>query len=195
MHWNAPPVELFWPAYISVVAPLTNDETYALNQYQGVDYSAINLALRSSRAFIKRFGSRRFAEVSRLTGLLDTALNKCRLKHPVVVYRGLNMPLLDIKKARRLSGTIFQDPGFTSTSLDPTHAAIFTNSTLMRIVLPTGSRAISMDTIEDIGEKELLLARNGRFRILSTGELLTKAQEHGTKSRQIVLTLYLLPEY
>ena len=105
------------------------------------------------------------------------------------------MPLLDIKKARRLSGTIFQDPVFTSTSLDPTHAAIFTNSTLMRIVLPTGSRAISMDTIEDIGEKELLLARNGRFRILSTGELLTKAQEHGTKSRQIVLTLYLLPEY
>lgn len=198
MLQNAPSAGLFTPAFFSQ-KPLTREETHALHLYQGVDYSVINMLLRHPHAFHASFSFRRHHQVASLINRLDTAMAKHHIKQPLIVYRGLSTAI-PIAAARRMTGTVFHDPAFVSTTLDLAKALAFSQEggTLMRIILPTASQAICMDTIEDLDESELLLARNGRFRILSAGEQTIREPEHGTSPetihRRLVINLCLLPE-
>lgn len=147
---------------------LSKNERSALENYQSepfhrkpTDYIKINRHLRdgddptpATRAAVKG---------------LDNAINKGSVPQNTLVYRGLPANLIGKE------GSVFQDNGFVSTSLNSKVAGNFATSknVIAEIRVPKGSKGAYMDSLKtDLSkqqpEHELILPRGSRFKIVSS---------------------------
>lgn len=110
---------------------------------------------------------------------LESAIAKAPpLKQAAVVYRGLETRKMDARVVAKFQnlkvGQQFEDDGFCSTSVRAGVAARFAGSVTMEIVLPAGTRALSMDKIVGIvsgrKESEVVLDRGTRFKVLAKSQ-------------------------
>lgn len=106
---------------------------------------------------------------------IDSLMAESRLRDPIEVYRGVDRlgglrPDEAISAGRNLVGREFTDKAFVSATTDAEHGSWF-GSTVMRIHVPPGTRAIRMadraGTERDAKESEILLNRGLKFRILA----------------------------
>jgi 8-oxo-dGTP pyrophosphatase MutT (NUDIX family)/predicted transcriptional regulator len=118
------------------------------------------------------------ATVSRLERLLA----RYRLPRGTVVYRGLRHHLTDEdgRRVRYRRNTVFDDPVFASTSFGVAAARVQAHSgIILRIIVPAEMNAVSVDafginSLTSVPERELLLPRATRFRVLHPGKLLPR---------------------
>ena len=115
--------------------------------------------------------------VNQKVAVLDSALNKNTLESDVIVFRGVSSKTFN----KMEEGQIFLDRGFPSTSLDRGRAEWFQpdEGGLMRINVKRGSPALYADSVTDLGEKELILPRNSKFKIVAV-------RDDATSGRRIV---------
>lgn len=133
-------------------------EVAALKAYQSSNYKDGYLAING--------GLRRPPPPEHLTKTitdLDAAIGKATVPETVEVYRGITRPLPFSK------GDVFTDKGFLSTSGAKGTAGAFSEKegALMHIRVPKGANAAWVDAVNDGGERELLLPRGSKFKVLS----------------------------
>lgn len=132
-------------------------------------YSTLQKFLRTGST--KNYGTQHNPEVLQaLVAGIDDGLANSVLKQPVVLYRGVRdaRPIFGPKLENLKVGHVFQDAGYLSTTTDKKVAGSKFGEALNRgdrplvfqIQAPPGLNAFDMDTIEKIGEKEVLLPRN-----------------------------------
>jgi hypothetical protein len=131
------------------------DAREALRKYTGSEYHTINGALRNSA---------NNATAQRMDKGMVT------FKDDLLLHRGTNAKNLGVSSPDEifsLIGKTVQDKGFTSTSVGGRPA--FGGNVLMEIEAPKGvARGIYVDKISlNQGEKEMILARGTRFKVLS----------------------------
>jgi hypothetical protein len=166
-------------------ATLTPAERGAIATYQRTEgYRAVNRALRHGKGPLD-------PGVGPTIQHLDAAMGRGRVADPVVVHRGIK----DVKSAfgaedpSHLVGGTIRDRGFVSTSLTANVADRFAGhgerAARVEIHLPAGHPAIAPPQATGrLGdEREILLPRDGRFRV--TGH---RVEAVGKRSRS-VLTL------
>lgn len=96
---------------------------------------------------------------------ISNGLKKCTLKHDVVCYRNIEK---DVYKDRKV-GEIFRERQFTSTSV--LENAAMKKPYKITIFVPRGTRAGYIESLSSFDkQKELLLDKNTRFRVLSKEE-------------------------
>ena len=93
------------------VSSLSKDEENAITAYTGPIYKEINYRLRHNLPLT--------GEAKRVADLLDSAFNKCVLKEPITVYRGVSRFEDSIKNGK------YFDAGYISTSVNPFRAERF----------------------------------------------------------------------
>lgn len=108
---------------------------------------------------------------------LDAALEESRTDRDIVVQRGTTNPRDLFGDAWSDFGTndglVWEDAGFTSSTLSPDMADWFARarpgqtSLIMNILIPEGTSAVYLD--EDSRLDEVLLPRGGRYRVVDTG--------------------------
>jgi len=129
----------------------------ALHEYSGSKYGIINKPLREG------------ADPATVpyTAELDAALTH-ELKNGMTVYRGMQQEYLEGLQV----GDVYADRGYTSVSINKrvAHGAFSLGNGLRAIIhLPSGTRCGTTEPTEKMarGEAELLIARGGRYKILS----------------------------
>lgn len=149
---------------------LSAGELQAVKYYTGNGYSTLNSQLR--------FGS----SPSQTALRLDAALAKGQAPVDMVVHRGTTHYSLTTLKP----GDVFQDKGYVSTST----GSGFGGDVRMQIHVPKGSTGAFVDPISTHqGEKEFLLPRGSRFRVVSS----EKIQDGAYGSTITKLKLELIP--
>lgn len=142
---------------------LTPEEAEALRSYQAAGYHDINATLRG-------FGD---VDVSDEVRAIDSALARAVLPSDVTVYRAA---VSEAFPAGDLTGAVITDAGYVSTTVDPVIGQKFASfvvdagntPVLVEMRLPAGTHAGYLDgLLADLGERELLLARNASFRVIS----------------------------
>lgn len=136
----------------------------AVNHYTTFSYEWINQQLRRGTRDRSEVGGLNFLK---LVEQLDEFSSSARTTKEGVVYRGLNhtRSLEGLKP-----GDDFRDPAFVSTSMDREQATDrdLPTAALMIIEVPKGMRVGPMfEFSESYEEREVLLPRNSRFRLLS----------------------------
>ena len=166
--------------YASWAAGLDTDEENALRNYLMASYEPINGVLRGWPCWLHKVEGtgRSLAQVA----ALDAAIGRTATPFPLTVYRGIKLPQLH--DPQLLVGTVIEEPGFCSVSLDVAVARKFTRpyhewdyhegvgcpAALLQIALPAGTRAafVAAADPDELGrtrERELLLARGARFHV------------------------------
>ena len=153
------------------VTRLSWEEYSALDEYKREGFRSLNRGLRDHDGKLSMLAAE---DRLRAEGL-DAALQKApTLQWPVVVYRGrLPDAVLEAFEAgeeETLSGQVFGDPAYTSTSLGSAIAKDYGGSSRFpdsvgRITLPRGTQAGYVDAVLDKGQGEMLLPRGARVRI------------------------------
>jgi len=147
-------------------AVLTRRELEALRSYKEEGFSRINTV------------ARRGGKSKEMPGI-DSALKKNLLQEDVVVYRGINI------KPNTMAGKTVTDMGYMSTSLDPSIAAGFAESTgtILRIRIPAGTPTAYMERMVILGkgESEMILGRGTKLKLSSQ----TKGISVGGKNLQV----------
>ena len=134
------------------ISTLSASERKSIVHYTGTGYEKINLSLRHGD------GSNQHVKP------IDAALAKSKVPVDVQVYRGTKHHSLTTAKV----GDIFEDKGYVSTSTSD-GAAFSGHKLTMRI--PAGSTGGYVNSIsQHPGERELLLPRGSRFKIISVTE-------------------------
>lgn len=143
----------------------TIDMSKAVRSYTGSYYDDINSVLRKT----KKHNKDHRAHVKGIVKHLDAAFKhkSAKIKKETVVYRGYANNFANHLQA----GDIFQDKGFVSTSAKQQLAESWAGSdgTVMHILTPKGSKALSVKEVSTFGdsESEILLNRGTKFRIIS----------------------------
>lgn len=137
------------------VSQLPPQEYEALQRYTGSSYKYINRGLRKGEV-----SSLSASDVSTINGLDKAFENAKGLSKDEVVSRGVNANM----ESLLTPGTIFQDKGFVSTTIrEGSSFGLLT----MKIIAPKGTKGIYVEGLSlHAGEKELLLNRNSKFKIL-----------------------------
>jgi len=145
----------------------TDAELDVLSDYSVSDYRILNGRLRGqvmSPAEIKAADAR--------IKLMDDALAKTSLPESVTVTRSVNADAFKLpeifseKEIKALKGTVFEEPGYLSTSLSD--KAVFKKDVLMQIDVPKGYEALYMGPHSGYAnERELLLAKGSKLAITS----------------------------
>lgn len=104
--------------------------------------------------------------VQQEAGYLDAAIAKSKTVSDLTLYRGVEAA--DEFWAGLKRGTVIEDKGFMSASLNPEVAGEF-GETVLRISYPAGRPALHIDAIEDLSLKqnEVLLPRGQRLVVKS----------------------------
>jgi len=158
------------------VGDITSAAKKGLTEYQAAmygsevgGYSTLQNFLRTGST--KNYGTEHNPEVlkSFIDGIDDGLANSV-LKQPVELYRGVRdaRPIFGSNLENLKVGQIFSDAGYLSTTTDKKIASSKFGEALNRsdkplvfkIQAPAGLNAFDMDTIKNIGEKEVLLPRN-----------------------------------
>jgi hypothetical protein len=156
-------------AHKAATADLTPQQTQAIKEYTGSMYRTVNPKLRDGKPVSK-------ADMKDVK-LMDQAFDGAKTKEPIEVYRGLGETDRDLFANIKV-GQSFMDHGFVSTSTDKDTAFNFARGdtpTVMRVQVPTGSKAISVDALSAFkksgyvtrSENEILLNRGGSYKVVS----------------------------
>jgi hypothetical protein len=115
----------------------------------------------------------RVEQLAEHVALIDQAMAAAPLDEPATVWRGIRevADKLDVDLNRDLTGTEWTEKSFSSTSVDPNVASIFTSEdVLLRLHVPVGVGAVQLDsrptTREHTREAEVLLERGLRMRVV-----------------------------
>lgn len=146
---------------------LSDDEHTALKKYQGSYYRDINGGLRGNEKIMP--STQRYIEG------IDQAMERSSLPQAARVFRGMKSESM-VSNFDNLVGAIISDKGFVSTSLLEGVSTGFakdepSESILLKMVLPKGTKAIFLDALDDIGEAEILLPRGSSFRVTKLTEI------------------------
>lgn len=130
-----------------------------VQEYTGGDYRWINQALRKNSEYA-------LPRLEKAVRDLDKTFEVARLEEDIVVWRGVGRDI-----GRRMeTGVVFQDDGFSSTSLSKNIAESFAgpDGALIQMIVPKGTPAIFVEKFTNIeGEVEMVLPRSSQFRIIS----------------------------
>jgi SPP1 gp7 family putative phage head morphogenesis protein len=140
---------------------LTPEQNEALRQYKGDVFYEINQDLREGGYIEDDYREA-------IANQVDAAMAKARLTESVTVFRGADIDILDYEDAD-MTGSVFQDSAFVSTTLNEKMAGRFADGLIMEIRLPEGSRGLWMEhwKVEGVGsESEILLPRGSRFNVV-----------------------------
>src|ERR1700682_4307494 len=148
-------------AHKAASADLNPEQVQAVKEYTGSMYLTVNPRLRAGKPVPK--------EDAKDVKLLDQAFSKAHTKEPIEVYRGIGFTDQDMFANIKV-GQSFKDGGFVSTSTDKDTAFNFARGdtpTVMRVQVPAGSKAISVDALSTFkkgghatrSENEILLNR------------------------------------
>ena len=146
---------------------VSGDEADAILTYTTSKYHSINGGLRSGKVS---------KEDAKTIKSIDSAMEKSRLKKEMVsyenqkLYRAASIP--EVNKALdsgNFKGFEFTEKGYTSTTTDKQIAQNFLRgegSRLFRVKSPAGTKAANVSELSNLkGEKEVLIARNTRYKI------------------------------
>ncbi len=175
---------------ISTTEPIQEEAIQSLAKYQHTDFFPINQYLRAGRLPEDTLQTKQ--DIKKMDSLMQP------LKQDTLLYRGMGHNLLDkigitlnenldeVLNGRiegktyseylneKLSGVVFQDNGFISTSSDLETAKDFVTWTktlsnqtkgLMEITAQAGVKAINVDDLNYMGESEYILQRGTKFMI------------------------------
>ncbi len=155
--------------HMGVSGGISKGNKQALKHYTGAGFKAVNGHL---------VGGREADEATKATiAYLDDLMSRASLPEASKVYRGAGSlavkSILDQAGGVLRKGQIINCAGFTSTSANPTIAEGFANQSrsaiLIEMRLPKGAKAVDIAKYSDVGvhEKELLIARNSSFKVVS----------------------------
>lgn len=140
----------------------------ALTSYVDGSFSSINGALRGNQDPRD--------DVRDTIDRLDDALAQWRLPERTIVHRGVRTTGRDGRQSfptENLAGKVLVDPGYLSTSPNERIVDRFDGAARMEIHLPPGTPAVSVNgaeiTVGNADERELLLPRGLRLRVVSDG--------------------------
>ena len=160
-----------------------NSTLLAFSDYQGSGYQEINGFLRGKGHYSYT------GDIKKKISAMDKYLgsSKATLKHTLFVWRGIT----DSTANKLKEGTVFEDKGYFSTSLDHNTASGFTKSThyMMRVEVPKGAKAAIYNT----SEREVLLPRNSRFQVTHI-EKKAYTTSYGTTTKYTVYHAKLVKE-
>lgn len=160
--------------YIDNIKKLTKSEQSGIVKYTGSSYITVNKYLRNPEkaAPLSPF----YADIVKNA---TSALEKCRTKEDMIVYRGMGSDglwkalnlgsekdLIDMvgKDPDCLKGVVFSEKGFCSCGIRPDKSF---GGVVMHTKVPAGSKGMYVDPIsKHYAERELLLQRNSSFRIV-----------------------------
>lgn len=162
-----------------VVNPLTPEEAEQIKEvvesYGAGGYTRINGTLRGkTEAEMKTvfWSDYTRSELKKELALMDRAMEVAQpLEKELVTYRGVKGRLADALDELKV-GDEYTDLAFMSTSTSPKVAQAFsfgTNSKIMKIVNPKGSKGLDMSKFIDDAEyeSEFVLPRGSRLRVVS----------------------------
>jgi phage portal protein BeeE len=144
---------------------LNEDELNAVQNYQTISYDEMNRNLRKGKELSE--------DDQYDLPHIDSAISKATgFTEDVNVYRGMN-----VSPSKLTEGTTFEDKGFISTSTDRKIANLYADKCMVQIVIPKGSKCLPLSSkISDSDskrEKEVMLPRGSKFRVVSAGEKIT----------------------
>lgn len=154
------------------------------HRYWGQDYPEFQNYLRDPKEMIPFLSNRELLNLKTDILKIDSLFDKAPpLTKPIVVYRGVktnwgNNNSRFVQMLRDLKpGDVFSEPGFSSTTIDPGLGQGFADRGLggyvLEIEVPQGTKTISplhnwpSRPMNVDPEKEILLARNSRFEVIS----------------------------
>lgn len=152
----------------SYVDNLNDEEHDSLHDYTNHSYEAINKYLRKGNYNLKN-------KEHWILEDLKSAFNKAKTKNDITTYRGINSAAFSEMVDSMQPGDTFIDKGYSSTSTNKQNTENFAdsyngfkNGVIMKIIVPKGSKAISLMGLNDefIKEKEILLNNNAKFKVL-----------------------------
>jgi hypothetical protein len=148
---------------------LSPAEAAAFRGYGHNDYVKINRLLRTGRAKEDSwFSGGAYAEAITKTFIhpMDTAFTRAsRIPHATILHRGFSSHELEqALKNPHAKGMVFSDKGFVSTSRR--WASAFSGRIHLRIHVPAGTKAVAMEHFGYGFEKEILLNRGSRFKVM-----------------------------
>lgn len=167
-------------AYGKWYGELDSEQTMAVVNYTGDDYSAINGLLRTEMTEnqVKLWDSYNTTTTKENIDHLTDAISRFELHDNIQVYRTCEMDVF--RNLRKNVGSVFVDDGFTSTSILKTPVA--SGNVRMVIDVPAskgvGAWISPLSGIEE--EYEFLLQRGTRFRIDAIQETTDEIQIHMT---------------
>lgn len=138
---------------------LTKEERSSLYSYTGSAYNSINSYLRRQIQDVDYSTKEKIKNI-------DSAFSKSSVKKSFVTYRGMNLTgeLKDLWFNSKPGDTI-GDKGFVSTTTNPNKS--FSGNIKLEIVVPKGSKAISVKSLSMFEhEDEILLNRGGKFKVI-----------------------------
>ncbi len=121
---------------------------------------------------------------------LDSVLRRTKLSEGVVAYRSFGGPAWTELMRTAKPGKSYRDKGFVSTSLSRDFAEGFGggHGGMLAIRIPKGSSALPLHNWTSIdGERELLIARGARFKVLRVAKREIVVTLVGTGSRSQVI--------
>lgn len=149
-------------------AKLTSAQQHALSLYGGNQFVSINRHLRygTKNRTYKKYLKEEIAK-------MDVAFKKTgRLTHDTTLYRRFSSEeLTNLVKSGKAKGAIFQDKAFVSTSRRPLpgnsqHSR--PGDIELRIRAKAGTKGVAMQHYGVWAEREILLNRGSRFKIMKT---------------------------
>jgi len=147
---------------------VTKSELEDIEYYRSIGSGPINNYLRVGESKAKGFlDPTELAEIKKTTKNIESALNKSIVPDDVIAYRGISSKEI-VDELNDNMGKVFTEKGFASTSLDRSIAEQFTGwmtgeGALVRIRVPKGLKGMYIGD----REKELLLQKNKKYRIIS----------------------------
>ena len=153
---------------------LSDEESSAIDRFQGNAYEKINEALREGDYD---------EDADAIVGVLD----RSALSSDLIGYRGVHTGFLPSQDPTELVGREFTEKGFTSVSTSITSATQFARSKampgMMAVSLPKGTKAAALDNFRN--ELEVVVQAGSRYRIVSA----TKTESHlpGVNSREVLV--------
>lgn len=166
---------------------IINNEKYkdVIQGYTGFNYIAINKTLLGRELTDADKPDPNF-NVNENISVLDDVMSKTAFPEDAVVYSGLGNSATQFidsvcphKKCG--SGSEFDIKSFVSTTLDERTSNVFHGgkNTLLKIKVPKGSKALSLEDISGFPtEKEILLNRGSKFRVVESKMVGYNAGKH-----------------
>lgn len=140
---------------------LDRKETDAAIFYSADGFIALNGAIRGGT-----IGEDLNADLRDVMSSLDAAITKGMVKEDTYVARGITGKFTQTLLAAVKEGSVFEEPGYTSTSAtEPFRGDGVDDAIKMRILLPKGSTAAPIPSAFN-NENEYLLPRGSRFRVV-----------------------------
>jgi len=139
----------------------------ALSEYIDNDmFTPVNAYLRGDRSVSS-------SDVKSIISGIDKALQGTSTMSDGVVFRGVPASAFDELKV----GKVLTDPGYMSTSVNPSSALAFASyedeGVVLRLTVPAGSRALAVDGLNTdsvLGESEIILPRGTSMKITKIAE-------------------------